>query len=289
MLLTQQGVGEIRQLIDDGQLAALAQIKVQQMSLGGVLDLACCADEKRGEVSLRTTAFFRNLEQHFPLLTRGIILLKQTQFVLQSRQEELFSAPDFEIAPVHAGWLESSDWQLFLHRFSRTLRQRGYGERFPSAFAGAFGEMADNVVQHSAARDQPCARGLAGFHVNETQATFVVVDLGRGLLASLRGNPRWQHLRENAQALEAVVRQRATRKTQNQFGDGFSELFNALVDRNGVVCLRSLEASLRLGSERYGRRFDLEFGPKAPGVSISVTCALRGEPQEIPLPAAEKP
>ena len=289
MLLDWQSVESLRQLLEDHQFPPLAQLGIRQLSLVGLLEFACCAYEQRNSDELETRKFFGDLRRRFPVVQQAFRLLGSTIPNRQDHPQQTFSAPPFELAPVRPEWLNSSEWHLFLQRFSRTLRQHGFGERFPSAMAGAFGEMADNVVQHSALTGEPSAHGLAGFHVTGDQATFVVIDTGRGLLASLQGNPRWQHLQENAQALEAVVRQRATRKAQNQYGDGFSEVFNALVDRNGAVCLRSREAKVRLGSERYGRRFELEFGPAASGVCVYVTCALRGQPKEIALPAEENP
>ena len=289
MLLDQQSVEALRQLLEDRQFASLTQLGIKQLSLVGLLELACCAYEQRSCDDLDAKNFFGDLRRRFPAVHQAFRLLGSAISTRWDHPQQTFSAPPFELAPVRAGWLNSSNWQLFLQRFSRTLRHHGYGEHFPDALAGAFGEMADNVVQHSAATGEPSAHGLAAFHVTSDQATFVVIDTGRGLLASLQVNPRWQHLRENAQALEAVVRQRATRKVQNRYGDGFSEVFNALVDRNGAVRLRSREASVRLGSERHGRRFELEFGPAASGVCVCVTCSLRGQPQEIALPDEENP
>ena len=288
MLLTSQAVDEIRQLFADGQALVLAGLSIQQISLAGLLELAVCIHQGNANTPPEATGFFGHLRHRFASLERCVSLLEADRFARQIYQQELFAAPAFELAPVHGGWLQTSDWQLFLQRFGRSLQRHGYGDRFAYALAGAFGEMADNVGQHGARSGQPNARGLAGFHVTEDQASFVVVDTGRGLLASLRENPHWRHLKENAQALEAVVRQRATRRVHHLYGDGFNELFNALVDRQGSVRVRSGEASVRLGAERAGRRFELEFGAAAgPGVSVGVICARRGEPQEISVADAK--
>ena len=287
MLLTSRAVDEIRQLLADGRASVLAGLSIQQISLPGLLELAACIHQAAASNPPETTRFFGHLRHRFTPLERCVTLLGADRFARQTYQEELFAAPAFEVAPVHGGRLQTSDWQLFLQRFGRSLQRHGYGDRFAYALAGAFGEMADNVVQHGAPSGQPNARGLAGFQVSEEQASFVVVDTGRGLLASLRENPRWQHLQEHAQALEAVIRLRATRRVHNAYGDGFNELFNALVDRQGSVRLRSGEASVQLGAERESRRFELEFGAVAAGVSVGVICARRGEPKEISVVSAK--
>ena len=138
MLLTEQGVAEIRQLMADHRSNALARFEVQQITLAGMLELAYCAYESRNDAAPDRVKFLRQMRRRFPLLDRGVALLETSRFTSQTRQEDLFTAPEVDVAPAHSGWLAGDNSQLFLQRFARTVRQQGYGERFPYAFAGAF-------------------------------------------------------------------------------------------------------------------------------------------------------
>lgn len=290
MLLARQDVNDVRQMLGDGRSAELEQLEISGVSLGAALELACCGWEllERGS-PLANTGFLASLRRRFPILVRAHALLREPRPCGPRASEKLFASPEAELCAVHGGSLESSDWHLFLQRFSRTLRRQGLGGRFSDAFAGAFGEMADNVVQHGAERGQPTPRGLAGFHVTERQAAFAVVDIGRGMLRSLHENPLWKHLDDQTEALEAVIRQRATRRSEHQHGDGFTQLFNSLIDHAGNVSLRSGDTYARLGGDarKAGRTLDVEFGVAAAGVAVVVICAWLGEPTEESLPQEE--
>ena len=80
----------------------------------------------------------------------------------------------------------SDQFSLFLERFYRSMKHEGFPPAFANALAKVGDEMADNVVQHSAMI--PPFSGIAGYHVQEKRAAFSVVDVGRGILASLSGS-----------------------------------------------------------------------------------------------------
>ena len=202
MLLARQHVNDVRQMLGDGRSAELEQLEISGVSLGAALELARCGWELLECGSpLANTRFLADLRHRFPLLAQADTLLRDPHPRRLCTPERLFASPAAELCAVHAGTLESSDWHLFLQRFSRTLRRQGFGGRVSDAFAGALGELADNVVQHGADRGQPTPRGVAGFHVTGRQAAFAVVDTGRGLLRSLHENPLWKHLADQAGAL----------------------------------------------------------------------------------------
>ncbi len=159
MLLTRQDLNDVRQLLGDGRAAELARIEISSVSLGAALELACYGWElQQRESPLVDAGFLVEIRHRFPLLARAHSLLRDPG---TRGSVEPFASPEIELHAVHGGSLQSSDWPLFFQRFSRTLRRQGFGARFADAFAGAFGEMADNVVQHGAERGQPARCRLA--------------------------------------------------------------------------------------------------------------------------------
>ena len=84
----------------------------------------------------------------------------------------------------------------------------------------------------------PCA-ALVGYQVTPSGLTFSVVDDGQGFLASLQRRARWKSLDSDNAALDAVVSKHATSRENQESGGGFKQMFNGLLDLNGLVILRS--------------------------------------------------
>src|SRR5213078_530477 len=101
--------------------------------------------------------------------------------------------------------------------------------------AGALAEVVDNVWEHSAS-DLP---GLGAFHLQSRRATFVVADLGIGVLNSLRSNPRYRNLQTSKEALENAVKPGVSRLDEAGRGSGFGTVLRGLAELWGVLRLRS--------------------------------------------------
>ena len=169
--------------------------------------------------------------------------------------------------------------QLYRERFVRSLKSAGFAKEFAYALAGALGEMTDNVVQHSRS-DLGEFTGLAGYHVCHGYMAFSVVDIGRGVLASLTSSPTWQHLRTPTDALRAAVCENASSRVDHPAGDGFRTLFRSLTDRNGLLRFRSDTALLTLGDGGHHRQGIEMSSPALSGLQLSVCCALIGIAEE---------
>ncbi len=170
-------------------------------------------------------------------------------------------------------------FQLFQERFVRSLRNCGFPSEFAYALAGTLAEMSDNVVQHSREGGEEFT-GLVGYHVSAAYMAFAVIDIGCGLLTSLKRSPAWQHLASARDALRAVVRDGASSRTGQGRGEGFRLLFRSLASRNCRIRLRTNNASMTI-ADTTTRCIGSEVpSPELSGFQMSVCCALDGQPVE---------
>jgi hypothetical protein len=95
--------------------------------------------------------------------------------------------------------------------------------------------MASNAVEHA---NSPAAP-VASFEVTGCTWSFGVTDVGRGGLASLRENPKYDYLVGQAEALELMLKEGVSRTGEVGRGLGFSTVFKALVDRRATLRFRS--------------------------------------------------
>ena len=171
----------------------------------------------------------------------------------------------------------NTDWLLFLDRFRRSLRDNGFSNSLSAALSKALGEMTDNVVQHSG------TRGVAVFHVGERWTSWGVADIGRGVLNSLKTNPKWHRLAGSQEALLAVWRDGATRRVSPTRGDGFRQVELSLASLNGRLRFRSGDAVLVLDGTHGTPKSIVRANPELAGVQVSATCALDFIPEKISI------
>ena len=169
---------------------------------------------------------------------------------------------------------------VFHRRFVKNLTDNSFPSDFALGLSKVFKEMTDNVVQHSGPPDHDFS-GLAGFHVGPNYMSFAVTDTGRGALARLRDAPDWSHLAKASDALHAIVHDSASSRTGQGGGEGFRQLFRALVDRNVSIRLRTDDAAMLISDAAHTRQAASVISPVLPGFQMSVACALDG-------PAAEE-
>lgn len=197
---------------------------------------------------------------------------------------EPFGAPSFELFPIRSrADVATEEWTLFYDRFRRSAAGQRKSDMFRSV-GGVLGEMGDNVPSHAYADvKSPCA-AIAGFHVGDGIASFCVCDLGQGFLASLRRKQDWQDVRTEHEALDAVVNRQATSREREKEGGGFKQLFNMLLDFNGLVILRSGNCTFQLVNEGHVRRLQARSAGDVPGASVTVVISQTAAPKEIALP-----
>lgn len=187
-----------------------------------------------------------------------------------------FNQSSFEVRPVPSRQeLLEESWQQFLERFSDVLVRNGFPSRLARALSGAFGEMADNVVSHSAPDGNDPAPGIVAFHIEPRWMAYAVADTGRGVLNSLKSAERWAHLSNASEALLLAVTERATRRDHPQ-GSGYQTVIEALAERQGFLRFRSDDAKLELRGT--ATTLSPRGGPVTflRGLQLVIYCALEG-------------
>jgi len=169
----------------------------------------------------------------------------------------------------------SDQFSLFLERFCRSMKCVGFPPKFANALAKVGDEMADNVVQHSSTTEP--FTGIAGYHAAAGRSAFVVVDIGRGILARLRDSPKWSQLENSRAALRAIVSEGASSRVDQGAGEGFKQLFSSLVDHNCLIRLRTDNSAITVAEGQTDREGGELVSPQLAGVQISIACAV-GKP-----------
>lgn len=138
-------------------------------------------------------------------------------------------------------WAPGGVFAHFQEQFRMALRGSGMEKDFASALAGALHEMASNAVEHSASPAPP----VACFEVGRGSWSFAVVDIGRGVLASLKDNPAYGSILSETEALTLALRPGVSRFADSGRGMGFASVFKALVDHQAALRFRSGGAAAR--------------------------------------------
>ncbi len=175
-------------------------------------------------------------------------------------------------------------WSEFQQGFVRTAKSFGFEPGFALALSAAFGEIAENVPDHSAPTDCEMAAAIVGYFIAPGELHFAVGDLGRGVLASLRENPLWASLKDSRNAILATLEQSATRKAEHQEGTGFKLALKSFVDRNGILAVSSGDAVARVGRDKDGRHVVSGFAPWLNGTCVAASCFMKGTPTERAIP-----
>lgn len=195
-----------------------------------------------------------------------------------------FKHHSFEAFPIRAFEdLQSNEWVLFRARFVESAKAGKKGDIFHGV-SSVLAEMADNVVCHAGVRGDDVCRGVAAYYITPRTASFSVADNGQAFLASLRMNPQWKGLATEQEALKAVLLRRATSRTNEATGGGFSVLYNKLVSFNGMVMLRSGDCRATIkNTAAPANSLILRLGEHNPGAQVTVIIAKKGNPVEEPL------
>lgn len=251
------------------------------ITLGALGELVCWgaqwASDERGQ---HVEHIRRWAREHGPLANSWRALRAPATLPAQT------STSCFEVRPVprhdEVGGLE---WARFQQRFSERLTAHGFHGRLARALSKAFIEMADNVICHSGPDSQAPASGIVAYHVEDRWMAYAVADTGRGILASLRTAPRWQHLSTSIAALQAVLHERATCRPEFEQGGGYKQVVHSLAELNGFLRFRTGDAQVEL----RGTAADLQQSggpvPWLSGLQLVVHCALDGAtPGERLLP-----
>jgi len=270
MRLTHRETDEIRQLVESREIRPLESLQVTEVDLYAAIELACCQFLKR-----------ENHKILFPCVTQWAFRVPMLQSAIETIHRgnvplriNPFRPRPWEFFPITTASWNDNDYHLFESRFTAAVRQAGFGRK-STALAGAFFEMADNITQHSGPSSVNPARGILGYQVESEQMTFGVGDVGRGVLASLTENPAWKHIEESADALEAIVKDHASRRLGLGPGQGFLQVFKSLADMNGQLIFRSGDGLLTIAGQPDRRQASKGSAVFFPGFQLSVSCSVK--------------
>jgi len=281
MILDCPAAEALSQLAEEKGWAAIEKHRFSDVTMFGVLELsrtvAVSGDEAKSAAEQCLAAV-----PHARELLSNAWTLWQGQFDPRRLREELFGAPPLELWLVRgSSCIESNEFSLFAHRFQRRLKESGFGLRFAYALSQALIEMTDNVVRHSAAAGEPPAVGLVAYHVVDDAMNYYVADLGRGVLRSLRENPKWSGLSNEGDALVAAARNGASRNAEHSEGDGFRIAFKGFLDRAGVLAMRSGDGLARVSGNFDQREAEIGNAALLRGLRVAATCSLKSGTDEI--------
>lgn len=278
MFLESNHIPELQRLINQPHNGGIAKIRGADVSLSVALFLALThrtlwlvgkADEAASIARLG-----------LPGVSRAINCLSNTK---PAQCKNPFGAHSFDLYRVGSREdLLSEQWSLFCDRFRRSADGGRSGKMYVGV-AAVLGEMGDNVVCHAfEAEKDPCP-AIAGFHVADGSASFCVADSGQGFLRSLQRSAKWAGLKTDYDALDAVVTKHATSRRNEMEGGGFNQLFNSLLDFNGLVVLRSGTSAFHMANKGTERERHAVHCTHISGSAITTVISQHGQPAELPL------
>lgn len=183
---------------------------------------------------------------------------------------DVFAAPVFELWPIDSeDDIVGTRWTEFQDRFRRSATNHGFTSRLGAALSMALREMCDNVVQHAGG-----ARGFAAYQLAEKRVAWTVVDVGRGVLASLRMSERWRSISTSQAALLAVWNEHASSRPGKHSGTGFGQVELSLAALNGHLRFRTGDAVLELAGTSGALTQTHRSNPALRGLQVGATCAL---------------
>jgi hypothetical protein len=283
-LLDCDNVSKLRQAVAEKDMCSLSSIPFTEISVGGLVEL-CCANHIWRELDdqIGITAFDR--------IAVAIPALKTTYDRLLNA---IHDPKHFQLRPTTDAFAVTAvarkdafadrSWSEFQQSFVAVVKSAGFQPGFAVALSAAFGEIVENVPDHSASAASEMAAAIIGYCATPGELHFAVGDVGRGLLSSLRENPRWATLENSRQAIHATLLHAATRKVEHNEGTGFKLTLKSFVDRNGILSVSSGDAVARVGSDSEGRRVVSGFAPSLQGTRVAATCFITGVPTENGIP-----
>lgn len=278
MLLESKDIPDLQLLIQERQNGGVAQIKGADVSLSVALFLAIT--HRALWLAGKTTAASSIARLGLPGVSRAINCLLAAA---PTPSRNPLGTPPFDLYRIGSKQdLLCDDWLLFCDRFRRSADGGRNGKMYLGV-AAVLGEMADNVIWHAfESQDKPCP-AIAGFHVANGTASFCVADAGQGFLRSLQRSAKWAGLKNDYEALDAVVTKRATSRPNEDAGGGFKQLFNSLLDFNGLVLLRSGTSAVHMTNRGAQREMHADNCTLVPGSAVAAVISKTGRSKEPPL------
>lgn len=166
-------------------------------------------------------------------------------------------------------------WDQWTLHAENVAKAKGLNGELVSALVGAMVEIQDNVYEHSGAPQT----GVVVYAVTPSSFEFVVADRGVGVLQSLKQNPRYADTAHAGTALQEVIKDGVSRfPAESGRGQGFNQLFRALVGHNAELRFRSGDHALTMRPTSDALQGETVLAQVAPlnGLTISVFYRAHG-------------
>lgn len=282
-LLDCKNVVKIRRAVAQQDVNALRSVEFGGISIGASIELCCANHQWHTEGSACGLEFFQRMAPRFPALTSCWSHLDRV--INDSRSQFPVCSGKFAVCGIgQKQAFTDRKWNEFLQVFVNHMKFSGFNPGFACALSAAFGEIAENVPDHSKRGETEMAPALIGYLVLPGEVHFAVGDTGRGILSSLRENPSWSGLDNSRDAISATLEHAATRKQEHPEGGGLKLALKSFVDRNGVLTMSSGDATAHVSRDSKGRNTIYAVAPTVAGTCVSATCFSRGLPAEKSIP-----
>lgn len=257
-------VERFRRAAADGWSAKLNSFDVDEITLDAAVDLACWITT--AEATLRAAAAL--------WIERQLQRSTTVRAAWAALEEGTFTRP------VGASWCLRPTFaaheDIALGEFQRDYRMElervgAFEKVLARATAQSLGELLDNVAEHSGSTKDDPARGVVGFQIVRGRTRFVVADLGRGMLASLRTNPAHARLGTELEALHAIVYEGASSRIGLARGNGVRQVLNSIVELQGTARFRSVDGCVWVTGSATEIRPQISRTPAQRGAFVSVT------------------
>lgn len=182
------------------------------------------------------------------------------------------SAGAFSLGLINPVTTDTLAWDLWTKHAENIGISLGLNRHLVAGLLGALLELQDNVYEHSGAPDS----GVVAYAATSKSFEFVVADRGMGILRSLRRNPQFAAVTDSGRAIELAITEGVSRfPDESGRGQGFNQLFRALVGHNAELRFRSDDHALTLRPGRAVGSAASTLSQVAPlgGFAISVFCS----------------
>lgn len=170
------------------------------------------------------------------------------------------------------GQLDGQNWKRFETTYDASSRRGGFSVKVASQLSVALHEMAANALTHAACPIPV----LVGFQVESGRSIFCVVDVGVGVLRSLKRHPNYREIGEHHDAIRLALHDGESCVSPGERGFGFREVFKALLACDGVLRFRSGAGGIQMnGVDLDADRGTAWFPPALPGFQVTVCCRIR--------------
>lgn len=183
----------------------------------------------------------------------------------------------------------SGDYPRVAQSLTEALAERCITDQLARASVRiALDEIAENVVHHAASAVG--GFGAAQGWVKNQEFEIAIVDLGMGIRASLRQNPAYADIADDAEAIVKAMEPRVSASPQRNAGIGLFITKLLLAANGGLVLVRSGHGAVLTGAQERVRLEDVAL----PGTLVAlrarmdrpldITAVYRLLDREHPLP-----